>query len=604
MKKKGIFFVGILFVFLISLGSALTYINSCQTLSTAGETYILQNDVNSDGTCFVIDGPNIIFNLNGHTVTYGANPPWVDNCRGYHAPVSGYICSYGISVSGSADNVTLTNGSVTQAPGDILSYGEPVRLRGYNPDVSFLKVTYHANDTGGIEMYWAGGGKIYNNLVISNSTYISYRMDGRAGIDMMRNAGNGTIYNNTILGVPHLGIRVYQLNTSYGANFKVYDNYVRANTTATNGYGVTANVYDSEIYNNRIEQINGPGIHATYCNISIYGNFINVTHAPNSEYGTITAHGIKIEDSYCNGTIYNNTIYAYAYAYGNGAAAALDLSPRENAHVRIFNNTLYAFFPLTRTPSRDNFAAPVHVLYDASNNVNADIILYNNTMISNYAMVYIGYDVASNYNFLNNRFILTTPTYPQSYFIYFFRGPAINYYFTNNTYEGISFRNSYLGGDNEMNYTVDWFLDTVVQTFGGIKLSGANVVIRDNLGNQQSATTDSSGTISRTLPEFYRYHIGATTTDYEYNNYNVTVTYLGQTQSRLVTLNHSLIETFYFGGKNPDVNGDGFVNVIDLAIVIFNQGRNPVSNPNYAHLDLNEDGSINFDDVKLVMNYI
>jgi len=158
----------------------------------------------------------------------------------------------------------------------------------------------------------------------------------------------------------------------------------------------------------------------------------------------------------------------------------------------------------------------------------------------------------------------------------------------------------------DWDYSIKWFLDTVVQTFGGLKLSGANVVIRDKDNAViYSGTTDSSGFIENNLTEYLMSGVSTTINLKVYSSpYNITVTYLGQTQSRLVTLNHSLIETFYFGGKNPDVNGDGFVNVIDLAIVIFNQGRNPVSNPNYAHLDLNEDNAINFEDVELVMNYI
>lgn len=44
-------------------------ITTCQTIDTAG-TYVLQNDVSSDGTCFSITEPNVVLDLNGHTVTY------------------------------------------------------------------------------------------------------------------------------------------------------------------------------------------------------------------------------------------------------------------------------------------------------------------------------------------------------------------------------------------------------------------------------------------------------------------------------------------------------------------------------------------------------
>ena len=55
--------------------------------------------------------------------------------------------------------------------------------------------------------------------------------------------------------------------------------------------------------------------------------------------------------------------------------------------------------------------------------------------------------------------------------------------------------------------------------------------------------------------------------------------------------------------NSNDINSDGNINIIDLAIVIFNQGQNP-SNSDYSHLDLDEDGDIDWDDVKIILNVI
>jgi parallel beta-helix repeat protein len=54
--------------------------------------------------------------------------------------------------------------------------------------------------------------------------------------------------------------------------------------------------------------------------------------------------------------------------------------------------------------------------------------------------------------------------------------------------------------------------------------------------------------------------------------------------------------------NSPDVNSDGLINIKDLSIVIFNQGRTPTGN--YAHLDLNNDTLINWNDVQIVMGNI
>ncbi len=66
-----------------------------------------------------------------------------------------------------------------------------------------------------------------------------------------------------------------------------------------------------------------------------------------------------------------------------------------------------------------------------------------------------------------------------------------------------------------------------------------------------------------------------------------------QTETRTIT---------YLPGASPDVNGDGKVNVIDLAIVIYNQGHKSTDGNwnNYDHLDLDSDNAVDFDDVKIV----
>lgn len=48
-------------------------------LNQANTTYILDEDIVSEGTAFVIDADNITFDLNGHTITFGANNTAVPN---------------------------------------------------------------------------------------------------------------------------------------------------------------------------------------------------------------------------------------------------------------------------------------------------------------------------------------------------------------------------------------------------------------------------------------------------------------------------------------------------------------------------------------------
>lgn len=49
-------------------------VTTCGDITSSG-AYVLQNDVSSDGTCFTIKAPNVVLNLNGHTVTYDNRAP-------------------------------------------------------------------------------------------------------------------------------------------------------------------------------------------------------------------------------------------------------------------------------------------------------------------------------------------------------------------------------------------------------------------------------------------------------------------------------------------------------------------------------------------------
>ena len=95
--KRGIFLIGIfvfLSIFLISFTNALTPINSCSTLSTANEIYVLQNNISfNSSTCFNITADNITLDGNGHTI---------------NGIISTYSRTHGISAFG-RNNLTIKN---------------------------------------------------------------------------------------------------------------------------------------------------------------------------------------------------------------------------------------------------------------------------------------------------------------------------------------------------------------------------------------------------------------------------------------------------------------------------------------------------------------
>lgn len=58
-----------------SYAETLINVTACGELNQTGATYVLQNDVASDGTCFYVTQSNITLDLNGHTVTYDNMAP-------------------------------------------------------------------------------------------------------------------------------------------------------------------------------------------------------------------------------------------------------------------------------------------------------------------------------------------------------------------------------------------------------------------------------------------------------------------------------------------------------------------------------------------------
>jgi len=98
-----------------------TNITECGLLSSASTTYVLQNDVTHDQTCFMINANDVILDLNGHTVTYDNAAP---------IPIS----------NGSFESATMTDWDLTGAAQATRSEGIYLGRTCYAGDYA-LKVT-------------------------------------------------------------------------------------------------------------------------------------------------------------------------------------------------------------------------------------------------------------------------------------------------------------------------------------------------------------------------------------------------------------------------------------------------------------------------------
>ncbi len=161
---KIIFLVLIGFILYAKIGYAID-VTSCGNLGLSG-TYLLQNDVISAGSCFSITAPNVILDLNGHTVTYdNGNPIIVPNG------------SFETDLSGTWDLANAANSS--RAPGTFLSpqtlydgsYSIKVAVPAADQKIQSVEdVTLQANTTYSIS------GMVFNTT--NNSIVMSISIDG------------------------------------------------------------------------------------------------------------------------------------------------------------------------------------------------------------------------------------------------------------------------------------------------------------------------------------------------------------------------------------------------------------------------------------------
>jgi len=97
--RKILILIFIFFISLINVGSAVS-IDACQTLSSAGATYTLNQSVSSTGTCFTIGANNIILTSNNSL-----------NQINFSTTSAGY----GIYNNGYS-NITVINQNITRLP--------------------------------------------------------------------------------------------------------------------------------------------------------------------------------------------------------------------------------------------------------------------------------------------------------------------------------------------------------------------------------------------------------------------------------------------------------------------------------------------------------
>ncbi|MBU0530840.1 MAG: right-handed parallel beta-helix repeat-containing protein [Nanoarchaeota archaeon] len=542
------------------------------------------------------DDPPVVFD---HAEVH---PEKVDN-----APIKAYT---------GADGLEIRNGKIIQ--GDVKSMGGSAifldKVGGTRTSsIHDLEITMSGVDTSAILFQTINGLEIYDNKITQTATYTRNRHEMHALIEGHSRNHDMYIHDNELTGGYQSGVRIGSLSS----NINVYNNVIDMNTAVTNGFAVHLyRVEGSDVYNNTITGY-GEGISIERNGSSqVFNNTIDMIQYKNPEYPLydasiqgLCARGIKLEVAK-DVHVHDNKITTTSDANSYVTCPMNIDSPKD---VIVENNEFTSIASVVPSGPDSGFFTNIGVMFQKfDESAGSNLVFRDNIIHSNQAGLQ-AYEVYGPLKIEDNTFVNTGDT---SYKFVFVTGwPALSlsdltFYNTTNTNTNLDTADAGWSSSDGWNYFVDWPISVNVEDGVGIPIPNAQVTItRDS--DSQVMYSGSTGSSGRVIAENIRFFevVGHTGKTYYVNHegpYTVEVVY-GDTQTRPVAYDTSKDVTFIFGaGVCPDVNSDGAVDIMDLAMVIFAQGRDQ-NDPYwhaYDHMDVTDDGMVNFDDISRVISYL
>ena len=602
----------------------------CRSIDTSGRYYLLMDNVVSQGTCFYLEANNVVFDLNGKTITYAQS-------RTGHAFYDGSYSS----------EVIIRNGSIVgdRDLGETNSYSHAISFPGSGSDLEIydLEISVAGVQTQGMFIDEGDGLSIHDVIIDMESRKLGdHASDHLPGIGVSQRGGSIEIYNNRITGDGMLGIsttRCGNWNVDIDGPMLIHDNYISMWSPVRDGYAIMIASNDgscsdgTKIFNNTIEQINGRGIIVDGWerdspgpgNVEIYSNYIDVREGRDFEYPNDLgmAAGIRVRFGANNIHAYDNFITGeagYGVAVGSDASkdgsriAGLYLGSRSPRGV---NNRYTNNYIDVSTNSPDCEAMAVYVAGGNPGSESVPSYFEGNTFKSNNHPIRVSYDDGGGYNAHFESTTIIKGDNPQDY-----NSIALGFWISGA--KNISFKDT-VGQNGASVYdmrfypcnggctaefddiNISWTLNVKAEDSNGYALPNALVQVTDNYGNTSfSGMSDSSGLVSGEVIE--RSYSGSDQGIEEiYSPFTISVDYNGEILSRVVNITHSSTETFVFGGAAytcGDVDGDGIIAHEDIEFLVnymFYGG--PAPDPLLiADMDLN--GGIDISDIIYLVDYL
>ncbi len=466
-------------------------IDSCTTLDQEGATYLLNQDLQTEGSCLRISADNITLDLGGHRILYGTalTTDYLDGTYG-----EDFACSVA-GVSGTAvANLEIRNGTIEQGDAENPK-GHPLHFRGlHGARIHNLRVIGKSTDTCTFHFMYSDDLEIFENHLSSYVTEVTDRhYPGQSVIRLASGETSNEVHDNVIDSGPHWGIML----SKEPAEDLIYQNcFSGMRSRFANGYAIGAHTDGAQIYDNYINT-ESRGIHVTAEGVTVRNNYVEVWERPNEEYTDYFTHGIKMEGA-THSRVFQNEVISKSDSE-HGGAYALDLTLRTDSANEIFQNIFEA-----RSLDESHDASAINLIAVEEGN---DSEIHHNTFKGDHYIYRISWNGA---NDLLIRDSIFEKTGSRSDFRTLTVAPGSDYPSHGNalwnieTVNGADLADIWKWHNSAFDLSIGWSLDTIVQNASGDFVEGAGVKVDDGQ-NIREGETNADGQFSTTVTEVKLY---------------------------------------------------------------------------------------------------
>jgi len=473
-------------------------------LDKANTTYVLTDNIVTDGTAFKITASGVRLELDGHTVRYGRDLNWTDpgQKHAWHGTGHGiYLPGWG------AKNVVVVNGVLHEATpkkqASPQGFGHnPVMAEGSTGlELAGITAVYSGKDIRGFWLHNSKSAGVHHCIIEDRGTEVTNRHQGLDGIVATRGS---KVHHNLIRRVRHRGINAANDCT-------IRHNEIHVDSYATNAYGImfyrcrSASAHHNYVLGGGYHVI-GIGTVSRCSGVKVFDNYIKLAGTEPTdrwaEYGKMSGmNGVRATWGGENLEYYNNTIIVT----GRGGS-------------KLRGTWFYSDDKLRNLVFRDNIvrviaadqktrAWAIAVCGSYKVREHHPVLYRNNTIVSNVCNVRLGesYGLGSNARFIANTFVREgeDPRYATVRIGYWSK-PTVGHVFLDSRFEGgASFESVRFEAAGPREFAVQWFLDLKVRDANKGPLPGAKVAIADRTGAEAfTGEADAKGSLRAALTQY------------------------------------------------------------------------------------------------------